>query len=266
MNTKNDHNSGVNNDTITSTSLESLRYQSLFSNQEFKIDSNNNLHITELSPLKQRDEVVPLDLINPQLISKSRLNNQLLLLALASALTSSTFFAAAIFMGQLWGFAFAMVFLVFSIGTLIASYKNSTTSYQYRFANTETLLFSLSKPSTQDHQFELFVNALNKRIISANEKSESNEISKTELNYKGITPFDNSVETEIYMQGKQSQYMKHLDFLFNHGIVDEVLYKRLNKKIDKKIDDSENRFITEESDLFDDKTVPNNVIRFPVNA
>jgi len=210
MNTTNNYNARNSN---ADTLLESLRYDSLFSNQKFEIDSKNNLHITELSALKRRNEVVPLDLINPQPISKKHLNKPLMLLALASTLASSAFFASAIFMGQLWGVAFAMVFWVFGMGTLIASYKSRTTVYQYNFANTETLLFSLSEPSTQNQQVELFVNSLNKRIISLNENSEQSVVSdKTVLNEEAIAQLDIAGEMEIYTQGKQSQYMIHLDF------------------------------------------------------
>ena len=259
MNTTNNHK--VNNN--TGTFLESLEYDSLFSKQEFKIDSKSNLHITELSAIRRRNDVVPLDLINPQPISKKSLNKSLMLLALASALVSSAFFASAIFMGQLWAVAFAIIFWVFGMGTLIASYKNSTTVYQYNFVNSETVLFSLSEPSSQDQQVELFIKALDKRICHINEKS---ELSETRFNDEGLKQLDVIGEEEIYRQEKQSQYIKHLDFLFNHGIVDEDLYKRLNIKINKKIDDSENRFMTTKSDHFEDQDSPTNVIYFPVNA
>lgn len=266
MNTTNNHNGNCNNSNAD-TLLESLQYDSLFSNQKFEIDSKNNLHITKLSVLKRRNEIVPLDLINPQPTSKKRLNTPLMLLALSSTLVSGAFFASAILMGQLWTVAFAIVFWLFGMGTLIASYKNRTTIYQYKFANTETLLFSLSEPSAQNQQVELFINALNKRIVSLNETSEQSESGdKIELNEEGIVQLDIAGEMEIYTQGKQSQYMKHLDFLFNHGIVDEVLYKRLNKKINKKISDSENRFIDDEPVCFDDQITPSNIINFPVNA
>jgi len=260
MNTTNNHKVNNNN---TDTLLESLRYDSLFSKQEFKIDFANNLRITELSALKRRNEIIPLDLINPQPISKKRLNKSLLLLGLVSILVSSVFFASAILMGQLWTVAFAIVFWVFGVVTLIASNKNSTTVYQYKFVNTETVLFSLYEPSSQDQQVKFFITALNKRINRLNEKS---ELSETRFNDEGLKQLDAIDEEEIYRQEKQSQYIKHLDFLFNHGIVDEVLYKMLNKKINKKIDDSENRFMTVESDDFEGQNAPNNVINFPVNA
>jgi len=258
MNTTNNHNDH-NND--AGTLLESLRYDSVFSNQKFEIDSKNNLHITELSALKNRNDVIPLDLINPLPTNKKRLNQPLMLLALASTLASSAFFASAVLMGQLWTVAFAIVFWVFGMATLIASYKNRITVYQYQLANTGTLLFSLSSPSTQNQQVELFIKALNIKIISLTEKSEH-----MEFNEEDDVQVDIDGEMAIYTQGKQSQYMKHLDFLFNHSIVDEVLYKRLYKKINKKISDSENRFISDDLDIFDDQTTTNNVIKFPVNA
>jgi hypothetical protein len=256
MNTTNNYNGN-------NTSLESLRYDSLFSNQEFKIDSENNLHITELSTLKRRNEIIPIDLINPEPISKKRLKKSLLLLGLASALVSSIFFAVAIFMSQLWTISFAIVFMIFGMGTLIASYKNSTSVYQYKFINTETILFSLSEPSSQGQQVGFFIKALNNRISRLNGKS---ELSETGFNDEGLKQLGVIDEEEVYRQEKQSQYIRHLDFLFNHGIVDEVLYKRLNKKINKKIDDSENRFMTAEPDSFENQILPNNIINFPVNA
>ena len=266
MNTTNNHNAN-NSDNNADTFLESLRYDSLFSNQTFEIDSENNLRITELSALKRRKEIVPLDLINPQPISKKCLNKPLMLLALASTLASGAFFASTIFMGQIWAVAFAIVFWIFGMGTLVAAYKSRTTVYQYKFASTESLLFSISESSAQNQQVKMFVNVLNKRIISLNEKSERSEsMNITALNEESITSLDNTSEIGIYTQGKQSQYMRHLDFLFNHGIVNEVLYKKLNEKIDKRIADSESRFMNVEPDTFDDQTVPNNIINFPVNA
>ena len=110
----------------------------------------------------------------------------------------------------------------------------------------------------------MFINTLNKRIIRLNEKNEINE--RIELNDESIASLDIANEAEIYGEGKRSQYLKHLDFLFNHGIVDVALYTKLNEKINKRIADSENRFMTDEPNTFDDQTVPNNIINFPVNA
>ncbi len=267
MNTSNNQSANNNTDTL----LESLRYDSLFSSQKFEIDSKNNLHITELSTLKQRNEVVPLDLINPQPTSKKRLNKPLMLLALASTLVSGGFFASAIFMGELWTVAFAIVFWAFGMGTLIASFKNQTTVYHYKFLNTETLLFSLPESSIQNHQAKLFVNALSTRITSLNAKNEQNETSDSPIFHEeNITPLEIAIGTSdemgLYLEGKKSQYTKHLNFLFNHGIVDEVLYEKLNNKINKRVSDSENRFMTDENDIFVNQTVPNNIINFPINA
>jgi hypothetical protein len=262
MNTTNSQSNNNEN-----TFLESLRYSSLFSNQTFEIDSQNNLHITDLSAIKQRNDIVPLDFINPQPISKKHLNKPLMLLALASALVSSALFASTIFMGQLWAVTFAIVFWVFGMATLSASFKNRTTIYQYKFANTETLLFSLSEPATQNKQVKLFTDALNKRIINLNEQNEVN--SRAEVDEESAIQLDtveSPNEMDSYLEDKQSQYTEHLNFLFNHGIVDEVLYKRLNKKINQQISDSENRFMKTESDTFSHQTTPNNVINFPVNA
>jgi hypothetical protein len=273
MNTNNGQINNISNvtnvtgDNNPSNLLESLRYSSPVSNHEFEIDSNNNLHITE-STSKNKDghEIVPLDLINPQPKIKTHLNKNLMLLALTSALISSGFFASAIFMGQSWTVAFAIVFWMFGISAIIASYNKRSKIYQYHLTNTNTRLFTLRESFTENTQVELFVNALNKRINNLSEKSEEMSLEETSLNDTGIAQLDIFGEKELYTQNKQSQYLVHLDFLFNHGIVDETLHQILSKKIDNKIADSENRFMTDEIDTIDTQTPINNVIKFPVNA
>ncbi len=252
-------------DTINSTTLDSLRYHSPVSNQEFEIDSENNLHIREQSILKNRCDIVPLDLINPQPIIKNRLDKNLMLLALASAMASSTFFISAVYMGHLWSVGFAIVFWLFGIGSIVTAYKNRTKIYQYQFANANSPLFTLHESFTKKVQVELFVNALNKRIIAVGKKPDNNE--NIQLgDDKFLSQLGSSDEREIYAEGKYSQYIKHLDFLFNHGIVDEALYKKLQGKINNRIADSENRFIPEEKNSTDTQSYENNVINFPVNA
>ncbi len=267
-NSYNSNNNGNshNTDITDSIILDSLQYQSPVSNHEFKIDSENNLHILEQSILKDRRDTVPLDLINPQPIIKNHLDKNLILLALASVMASSIFFISAIYMGHLWPFSFALVFGLFGIGSIVTAQKSRTKIFQYQFVNTNSPLFTLHVPSTKKVQVEFFVNALNKRIIAVNKKSENNGNVQSRDN-KFVSLQNSNDEREIYTNEKYSQYIKHLDFLFNHGIVDEVLYKKLQGKINSRIVASENRFTTEEEkNSTDIQFYGNNIINFPINA
>ncbi len=266
MNLTHDHNTknntALNTGTIhESTLLEALRYNSSISNQQFEIDADDNLHITANSIIETRDDIVPLDMINPQPMITTHLNKSLMQLALTSALISGAFFASALFMNQPWAVTFSILFWVFGIIALITSYKKRSKNYQYFLTNTSTRLFMLGETMTQNTQVELFIKALNKRINNLNDKSEDYLPSKM-----GVAHLDQHQENDIYTQNKQSQYLIHLDFLFNHGIVDDVLYKRLITRINNQIEKSENRFIKKEKTNNEVNIFSNNIINFPIDV
>jgi hypothetical protein len=239
------------------TLLDTLRYNSLFSSQEFKVDTNNNLQIVENSPLSDRNETIPLDFISPQPIVKRKLDSHLVLLAVISSIVSALFFSAAIFASQLWAVSFAIVFYVISISSIVTSFNKSTTTYKYNFANTNTHLFTLYEPFTANKQAEKFVNALEKRITDLNIKTEE---------LPEIIQETRESNESVYGSDKRSQYIKPLDFLYNHGIVDDVLYEELTTQIDIKTNDSQDVIQLIKADDSNAPTPVDNIIYFPVNA
>ena len=252
-----------NTENHNSTIVNSLRYQSPVSKQEYKIDHENNLHICEKSILKDRRDIVPLDLMKPQPIIKKHLDKNLMILALMSAVVSGFFFVSAIYLGHLWTVGFAIVFWLFSIGSIVAAHKNRTKTYQYQFINSNSPIFILREPFNNKTQVRRFVSALNKRITAVNIKPKNSEIVQL-VDDKLFSTLGSNKERGMSVEGKFSQYIKHLDFLFNHGVVDEVLYKKLQEKINNKITDSENRFLTEERNGTDIRSYGNNIINFPI--
>ncbi|MCF6190595.1 MAG: hypothetical protein L3J51_08950 [Cocleimonas sp.] len=224
------------------TLIDTLHYNTLLSNQVFKIDSTNNLHIVELAPLRNKNETIPLDLIDANPLTKKKLDTHLILLTLVSTLTSAIFFVYAFYAYQIWANAFATVFLLSSLSTLFFAYKNRAISYTYQFANTNTPLFTLRECFSKNEQVKMFVNALNKRIVNVNEQ--------TDLDSVNYFNNDNTNNT------KSSECTKHLDFLYNHGFVDDALYQRIDRKI-------HHRFFGKNDA---EKASTENVIYFPVKA
>ncbi len=224
------------------TLLDTLHYNTLLSNQVFKIDSTNNLHIVELTPLRNKNETIPLDLIDANPLAKKKLDTHLILLTLVSTLTSAIFFVYAFYAYQTWANAFATVFLLSSFSTLFFAYKNRAISYTYQFANTNTPLFTLRECFSKNGQVEMFVSALNKRIVSINEQADLDAISY----------FNNDNTND----NKSSECTKHLDFLYNHGFVNDALYQRIDRKIHHK-------FFGKDDAI---KATTENVIYFPIKA
>ncbi len=239
------------------TLLNTLRYKSLFSSKEFKIDSNNNLKISELSPFSNRNESIPLDFISLQPVVKRKLDIHLTVLAIISSLASALFFITAIFANQLWAVSFAVVLYVISVGLIIVSYKKSSTTYRYNFVNTNTLLFTLYESFTAKNEVKKFIEVLNEKITSLN-KVVNKKDEKITVNH------DRS--EEIYNDSKRAQYIKPLDFLYNHGIVDDILYEELTVQIDIKTNDSQDIIRLIKNDNSGTKVPVDNIIYFPVNA
>lgn len=222
------------------TLLDSLYYNSLLSSRLLKIDTNDNLQIVELSPLKNRNEVIPLDLIDAKPRITNKPDSQLMLFGIVSALASALFFISSIYANQPWSMAFAALFLLSSIGAIFTAFKKFTTVYIYQFANTNTPLFTLRESFSENEQIKTFTDTLNERITNLSEESieESTD--------------NNSNKSTDKNDDKHSQYANHLDFLYNHGVINDVLYKRINRKINEKIFG------------IDDLEPLGNIIHFPV--
>ena len=224
------------------TSLNTLHYNTLLSNQTFKIDSTNNLRMMELTPLRNNNETIPLHLMNANPLIKKNLDTHLLLLTLASALTSAIFFMTAFYTTHVGINAFSAIFLLTSLSALFYAYKHRVISYTYQFANNNTPLFTLRERFSQQGQVTQFVNALNKCIVSVKAKTDLDTVSYFEKNNTS--------------DSKSSECSKHLDFLYNYGFVNDAHYQRINRKI-------QHKFFGKDDAL---KVPTENIIYFPVKA
>jgi len=229
---------------MTQKTLDTLHYNTLLSNQVFKVDAANNLHIVEFAPLKKRNETIPLDLIDAKPSVKKKPDSHLIFLASISAIACSYFFLTAHFFNQSWAIAFGVLFLLTSIASIFSAYKNNAVNYTYHFINTNTELFTLRESFSENRQVEMFVNALNKRISTLTEQ-----------------PVDSSHDghdsSNDLGDDKYKECRKHLDFLYNHDFVDDALYQRLDSRI-------HNRFSTKDHSV--EKPTTENIIYFPVKA
>jgi len=220
------------------TSLDTLHYNTLLSSQVFKIDSKNNLHIVELTPRRNKNETIPLDLIDASPLIKKKLDTHMLLLAIVSTVVSIIFFVYAFFGHQTWASAFGTLFLLSSLSSLFYASKNRTVSYTYQFAHTNAPLFTLRECFSKNGQVKIFVNALNNRIVNIDEKADLDAVSY----------FEN--------ESKSSECIKHLDFLYNHGFVNDALYQRIDRKI-------QHEFFGKDDAV---KAPSENIVYFPVKA
>ncbi len=244
---------------ITSNSFfDTLHYQGLFTSKKYQIRIDNTLQSVEHSPLKNRNDTIPLKLINPQPNTRQKPDSHLVSLAIISALASSIFFLTAFYGNLLWAIIFGLVLLTASIAALISSFKNSTTIYDFYRENTNTRVLSLNKTLSEGADVETFMDILRSRISEVGENSNVS-IDKQPIKRDENIYFD--AEKNGYDE-KKSQYIKHIDFLFNHGIVDEKLYKQLEKKIDNKVMSSE--ILKSNSESLRDSA--DNIIYFPVNS
>lgn len=185
---------------------------SLFSSQEFKIN-NGSLHITDLSLGKVDKEVIPLDLIDPKPVVSKKNNEQLVWASITSLIIGMLFILLSISINipvqQILGITFIGISALF----LIASLKLQTTKYRYYYANTTTHLFTIheSQPSKTNYAKQ-FVQALNQRI------------NKPEREYTNKTPKENRIE-----------FIEHLEYLYNFGVITDMQYDRIQNKINAKI-------------------------------
>lgn len=191
---------------------------SIFSSQEYRIDAGN-LHISNLSLGKNDKEIIPLDLIDPKpRISKK--NNEQLIWAAMGIFTIGLLFItmsmnANTAIQQSLGFGFLGISAIF----LIASLKLQTTSYTYYYANTTTHLFTINEPhpNAAEHA-KKFVQSLNQRI------------NKPNINFQIKTKKEN-----------YSEFLEHLDFLYNFGVLTDIQYERIHSKINVKIYGNHNK-------------------------
>ncbi len=198
---------------MQSSILQNILYnRSFWSNQEIQVSKDNNLHITTCAFSKLDKNIIPIDLIEPQSTVKFKPDTHLIMFTVVS------FFAALAFAIPLplasinlaISLSFSLVFTGMGIASLIAAYKRSTRTYGFYFANTTTQVFTLRESEQNKEAIQSFISKLTQQIEALKSS-------------KPIT-IDGNVE-----------FSQHLDFLYNHGVVNDVFYERINHNIYEKV-------------------------------
>ena len=189
-----------------------LHTSTLWSSQEIKLDSDNNLSVTQLSFRHKRSNTIPLDLIeaNPKVSQKP--DTQLLGFSLACMLATVVFTVTALNINPSASLALVLpvIFAGFSLAALIFAFKQHTRSYHFYFANTSTRIFKLEESSQNRQIIRAFVRQLSEKIAQLKQKQ------------------------PISIDG-DAEFTQHLDFLYNHGVVNDVVYERINQRINEKV-------------------------------
>ncbi len=189
-----------------------FRNCSLFTTEEYKIDSGN-LHISKLSPGRSDKEIIPLELIDSKPRVSKKKNEQLIWASIISFMIGMLFIFIAISQKIPEQQIVGLVFVGISALFLIASLKLQTTSYTYFYANTTTQLFTIQEsPSDGTDTAQKFVESLNKRINKP----------QRELNRKN-------------KDDNYSEFLSHLDYLYNFGVITDNQYKIIQDKINTKL-------------------------------
>jgi hypothetical protein len=194
------------------TVIHNLLYNcSLLSSQEIKIDADNNLQISTFNISKTVKNTIPLDLINPQPKITEHPNIHLLKLAFLSFITSIVFFLLSSEINYPIGQMISGIFALFCILFIIVSFTKKSVAYTFFYARTTTHLFTLHESQSNNKLVETFVNQLTQQIKGSKDTSTKGD--------------------------KQTEYTSHLDFLYNHGVINDVFYERINHRIYEKVND-----------------------------
>ncbi len=201
-------------------SPEFLYVNTLFKTTEYKLDSNNNIHINEISNSGYHRRIISLDTIE---------------VATSSVDTSNTFPKIVFLMGSVaaitFGFfsskynivALDLLSLISILTTLLASFliiAIPVKNHIYVDSFTNKTLFSIRKNHRNQYQLDDFIKLLDQNIS----KAKNNNISDT-----NITDFSHKQRT---------LNMNHLDSLYNLGFIDEITYKRISNNINNNLLDN----------------------------
>lgn len=201
-------------------SPEFIYVNTLFKTTEYKLDSNNNIHINELSNSGYHRRIISLDTIEA---------------ATSSVDTSNTFPKIAFLMGCVaaitFGFfsskynivALDLLSLISILTTLLALFMIiaiPVKNHIYVDSFTNKTLFNIRKNHHNQYQLDDFVKLLDQNIS----KAKNNNINDT-----NITDFSHKQRT---------LNMSHLDSLYNLGFIDEITYKRISNNINNNLLDN----------------------------
>lgn len=189
---------------------------SLLSTQELKIDKKNNIKISTFSLTRNESNTIPLDLIEATPKITKRPNVTISFIATACLIASASLYLSAFNIDLLSGQIIAVILLSFGLVSFAFSLKKPVITYNFLYKNTSIGLFKLHCSSKNDQHVLKFVEQLTQRIDDI-EKDISEKIDNNRIN------------------NLESEFIGHLDFLYNHGMVNDIVYDRINDKINEKV-------------------------------
>jgi len=185
-----------------------LFINSLFKTTEYKIDSSNNLDISELSPWGLRSRTISLSSLET-FESQSKRTYLAWGAPLLGIFTIVTLFLLknqiALIGENLWNFT---AFTLCASGALFLICK-PVKSHIYRDMYSNNVLFKLLDDSSNNSATKTFIRDLNTAILKAK------EVELNRINLKPNAKKDYDLHSE------------NVDSLFNSGLIDEALYNRI---------------------------------------
>ena len=193
--------------------LAFLHVNTLFKTIEYRLDTKSNLEINELSSSSMRKKTVPLNSLKVE--SKQNNSNTLrwLIIALGIAVFSSiVYFSSRIDIVE----SNLMSLICFSLCVLSSSFiiAKPSKSYIYKDLFSDKKLFELKQEKTlKQNAINYFIRDLNKAIQVANKAEQTNQT------------------THEKAQRQYNLHNKNIDNLYNSGLINEALYKRVCKSM-----------------------------------
>lgn len=217
----------------------SLFINTLLSNKELKINSNNTLKITESSVFKNTKTIIPIDLIETQAKKGSRLDYQWIIFGLVSFMAASLFTLLALTQQFTSVLILGAIFTIIGISSVFLAFKFKTVTHTYQYKGTSMTLFTLTENDFNESQIADFVNNL--------KSNENNDI-------------DNS---EGLLNSQVDEFYGHLDFLYEEKIIDNRLMLKLQQKAHNKVYGDNSKHLSEDTN---NTQTQDNVIAFPITG
>jgi len=184
---------------------------SLLKSVQYKIEKEQTLTITTVSPYQSSIDLVPLDMINPKPKLEKIADKYLMALGLILVMITISVNSLNQYINPSLSVVLNVVLLALTVITLVLMFENKKEVATFYFVNTKTKLFSIvvSQSNTEDthplNDTKRFVSTLIKRI-------------------KDINQQDSNTKTVSFSKMTMAE-------LFNYGVIDEFLYTRIENRI-----------------------------------
>lgn len=229
-----------------------LLINSLLSNKEIKINTNNTLKITESSVFKNAKTIIPIDLIETQAKKGSRLDYQWVIFGLVCFIAASMFTLLALTQQFTSVLILGTIFTVIGCSAIFLAYKFKSITHTYQYKGTGIKLFTLTENDLNESQISEFVTSLN----SSNETIDNDIVDSP----SAINSIEDKLNTQV------EEYYQHLDFLYEAKIIDNRLMLKLQQKAYNKVYGVDSVDVSENTKKTSNTQKQDNVILFPITG